>query len=140
METDKKGIPCNVRPVAYASKSLTEARRRYANIEHELLAVLFSVEYFKHFVYARKVTVITDHKPLIAIFKKCICDMAPRLVQMMLRLSDYNISMLHKAGKEMFLSDALSRLRSHNVNKGTTLPNIAVTVHEIYAHVSLSQQ
>ena len=65
--------------------------------------------------------------------------MAPRLARMMLHLSDYNISVLHKAGKEMFLSDALSRLRTHSVNKGTTLPNIDVTVHEIYTHVSLSQ-
>ena len=39
----------------------------------------------------------------------------------------------------MFLSDALSRLRTHDVNKGTTLPNIDVTIHEIDTHVSLSQ-
>ena len=79
VESDKNGIPCNLRPVAYASKSLTEAELRYANIEHELLAVLFSVEHFKHFVYARDVTIITDHKPLLAVFKKCIHNMAPRL-------------------------------------------------------------
>ena len=139
VESDKNGIPCNLRPVAYASKSLTEAERQYANIERELLAVLFSVEHFKHFVYARDVTIITDHKPLLAVFKKCIHNMAPRLARMMLRLSDYNITMLYKAGKEMFLSDALSRLRTHDVNKGTTLPNIDVTIHEIDTHVSLSQ-
>ena len=139
VESDRNGIPCNLRPVAYASKSLTEAERRYANIERELLAVLFSVEHFKHFVYARDVTIITDHKPLLAVFKKCIHNMAPRLARMMLRLSDYNITMLYKAGKEMFLSDALSRLRTHDVNKGTTLPNIDVTIHEIDTHVSLSQ-
>ena len=63
----KNGIPCNLRPVAHASKSLTKAECRYANIEHESLAVLFSVEHFKHFVYARKVTIVTDHKPLLAV-------------------------------------------------------------------------
>ena len=139
VESDKNGIPCNLRPVAYASKSLTEAECRYANIERELLAVLFSVEHLKHFVYARDVTIISDHKPLLAVFKKCIHNMAPRLARMMLRLSDYNITMLYKAGKEMFLSDALSRLRTHDVNKGTTLPNIDVTIHEIDTNVSLSQ-
>ena len=65
--------------------------------------------------------------------------MAPRLARMMLHLSDYNITMLYKAGKEMFLSDALSRLRTHDVNKRTTLPNIDVMIHEIDTHVSLSQ-
>ena len=139
VESDKNGIPCNLRPVAYASKSLTEAECRYANIERELLAVLFSVEHFKHFVYARDVTIITDHKPLLAVFKKCIHNMAPQLARMMLCLNDYNITMLYKAGKEMFLSDALSRLRTHDVNKGTTLPNIDVMIHEIDTHVSLSQ-
>ena len=64
--------------------------------------------------------------------------MAPRLTRMMLRLSDYNLSMLHKAGKLMFLSDALSRLRTHDSNKGTTVPNIDVTIHEIDTSVSLS--
>ena len=56
----------------------------------------------------------------------------------MLRLSDYNITMLYKAGKEMFLSDALSRLRTHDVNKETTLPNIDVMIHEIDTNFSLS--
>ena len=69
VESDKNGIPCNLRPVPYDSKSLTEAKHRCTNIEHELLAVLFSVEHFKHFVYARDVTIITDHKPLLAVFR-----------------------------------------------------------------------
>ena len=79
VESDKNSIPCNLKPVACASKSLTKAEHRYANIEHELLVVLFSVEHFKHFVYAREVTIITDHKPLLAVFKKCIHNMALRL-------------------------------------------------------------
>ena len=139
VEYSNDGIPCNLRPVVYASKSLTEAEQRYANIERELLAVLLSIEHFRHFVYAQNVTIITDHKPLLAIFQKCIHNMAPRLARMMLRLSCYNISMLHKAGKLMFLSDALSRLRTHDSNKGTTIPHIDVTIHEIETHVSLSQ-
>ena len=39
----------------------------------------------------------------------------------------------------MFLSDGLSRLRTHDVNEGTTLPNIDVTIHEIDTNVSPSQ-
>ena len=77
VEYDRNGIPCNLRPVAYASKSLTEAEQRYANIERELLAVLFSIEHFRHFVYVWNVTIITDHKPLVAIFQKCIHNMGP---------------------------------------------------------------
>ena len=37
------------------------------------------------------------------------------------------------------VTDALSRLRTHDVNKETTLPNIDVTIHEIDTHVTFSQ-
>ena len=40
------GIPSNLWPVAYASKSLSEAEQNYANIERELLGVVFSLETF----------------------------------------------------------------------------------------------
>ena len=38
-------------PVAYASRSLTEAESRYAQIEKELLAVQFSLERFNQYTY-----------------------------------------------------------------------------------------
>ncbi|XP_046560092.1 uncharacterized protein K02A2.6-like [Haliotis rubra] len=57
------------RPVAYASHSLTDAERRYAQIEKELLAVVFGLQKFHHYTYGRHVSVITDHKPLVAIYQ-----------------------------------------------------------------------
>ena len=64
----------NLRPVAYASKSLSETEQRYANIEREMLAVVFGLERFHHYTYGRKVRVISDHKPLASILKKSISD------------------------------------------------------------------
>ena len=55
------------RPVAYASRSLTDAESRYAQIEEELLAVHFSLERFHQYIYGKKVTIESDHKPLEAI-------------------------------------------------------------------------
>ena len=57
-------------PIAYGSKMLTEAETRYANIERELLGVVGALEKFHYFTFGRPVTVLTDHKPLIAISKK----------------------------------------------------------------------
>ena len=58
------GIPTNLRPVAYASKGLSEAEQNYTNIERELLGGVFSLETFKCFTSGRKTNIITDHKPL----------------------------------------------------------------------------
>ena len=58
------------RPVCYASRSLTSAEKKYAQIEKELLAIAYGCTKFHQYVYAKKVNVETDHKPLEALFKK----------------------------------------------------------------------
>ena len=80
----KDGIPTNLRPVAYASKSLYEAEQNYASIEHELLGAVFAIETFKHFTYGRLTNIITDHKPLTSLFTKCLANTSPRLSHMLL--------------------------------------------------------
>ena len=52
------------KPMAFASKSLSECEKRYANIEREMLAVVFGCEHFHTYVYGTRFTVESDHKPL----------------------------------------------------------------------------
>ena len=66
-------------PVAFASKSLSETEQRYANIERELLAVLFTCKRFKTYVLGRDFTVESDHKPLEMIALKNLVAAPPRL-------------------------------------------------------------
>ena len=49
------------KPVAFASKALTDTETRYAQIEKELLTIDFSVEKFDQFTLARTVHVQSDH-------------------------------------------------------------------------------
>ena len=51
-------------PIAFASKSLSDAESRYSNIEREMLSILFRLERFHYFTYGRPVIVHSDHKPL----------------------------------------------------------------------------
>ena len=112
------GIPSNLQPVTYASKSLSEAEQDYANIERELLGVVFSLETFKHFTSGRQTNIITGHKPLTFLFSKCLANTSPQLARMMLHISDYDANVLYQKGSEMFLSDALSHLSSRNTRQG----------------------
>ena len=74
-------------PVAYAGKSMSKSQINYAQIEKELLAIVFGFERFHFCLYGRdNIIVETDHKPLEAIFKKPLSSAPLRLQKMLLRL------------------------------------------------------
>ncbi|XP_045104351.1 uncharacterized protein LOC123499883 [Portunus trituberculatus] len=98
------------RPVCYASKSLTDTEQRYANIEREMLAVVFGCERFRTYLYGRSFTVITDHKPLEMVTRKPLNSTPARLQRMLLRLMEYDVTVQYRPGRMMLASDALSRL------------------------------
>lgn len=97
------------RPIAFASRTLTECETRYAQIEKELLAVVFGLEHFHYYVYGRQVYVESDHKPLESIMQKPLSAAPPRLQRMLLRTMKYDVSLSYKPGKEMHIPDTLSR-------------------------------
>ena len=48
-------------PLSFASRALTDTETRYAQIEKETLAVVWSLEKFNQYTYDRKVNVVSDH-------------------------------------------------------------------------------
>ena len=66
-------------PVAFASKSLSDTEKRYANIERELLSVVFTYECFWTYLLSTEFTVEGDHKPLEMIALKNLVAASPRL-------------------------------------------------------------
>ena len=88
-------------PVAYASRSLTDAEYRYAQIEKELSAVLFSLERFNQYTYGKKVHVESDHKPLEVIVKKPLATAPPRLQRILLRMQKYDYTLEYKPDDNM---------------------------------------
>ena len=82
------------RPVAYASRALSQTEQRYSQIEKEMLAVVFACKKFHDYIYGKHVIIETDHQPLVTIMKKGI-DKAPKRLQdmiMVLRKYDFELN------------------------------------------------
>ena len=104
--------PAGERPIAYASRTLTAAERAYAQIDREALAIIYAVRKFHQYLYGRKFTLRTDHKPLTYIFgnKTGIPVMAAsRLQRWAILLSGYSYEIEYVASAKN-CADALSRL------------------------------
>lgn len=109
-DTGLGAVPMQMgKPVAFASRALTQTEGRYAQIEKEFLAMGFSMEKFHQYTYGRKVTVQSDHKQLETIVRKPLLSAPKRLQAMMLRIQKYDVDVTYVPGKDMLLTDTLSR-------------------------------
>lgn len=67
-DASKDGLGCVLmqggQPVAYASRTLSHSEQRWAQIEKELLAIVFACERFHYYVYGREFLVESDHQRL----------------------------------------------------------------------------
>ena len=51
-----------------------------------------------------KNSTITDHKPLVTIFKKDITTLSQRLQQIVLRIDQYRVRIIYKPGPDLFIA------------------------------------
>lgn len=97
------------RPIAYFSKKLSSTQRRYSATERECLAVLLSIENFKHFVEGSQFVVQTDAMSLTFLRNMSIESKSPRIARWALKLSKYDLLLQYRKGSENIPADALSR-------------------------------
>ena len=116
-------------PVRFFSKALTETESNYANIEREMLAIVFACEKAHNYVFGRDVTIHTDHKPLQSIFNKAISQAPARLQRMLLRVSQYNLTVKYVGANKVLVADTLSRLIDTKQPK--EIPGLDVTIAQV---------
>ena len=58
------------KPIAFASRFLNFCQERYSVIGLELLGVVWSIEFFKKYLYGKTFTVITDRRALLSTMKE----------------------------------------------------------------------
>ena len=101
------------KPIAYTSRTLNPAEKRYSQLDKEALAIVSGVKKFHKYVYGRHFTIESDNKPLAYLFSesKGVPQMVSARVQRWaLTLAAYDYSIRYKAGKTLCDADALSRL------------------------------
>ena len=98
-----------LRVIAYASRTLSEAERRYPAHKLEFLALKWAVtEKFADYLRGAYFTVRTDNNPLTYILTSAKLDACGQ--RWVAELSNYNFDILYKPGKENTDADALSRI------------------------------
>ena len=112
-------------PVAYCSQTLNQAKRGYNVYDKELLAVLCTLQHWRHYLVDTKHQVVmhTDHEALLG-FKEPK-NINRRLARYVEVLADYDLTLKHKPGKENKIADALSQQPDYNTgendNKGVVV-------------------
>ena len=94
--------------IAYSSKHLNDRQAKWSTTEKEALAIIHAIEVFKPYLYGRKFTVYTDHKPLEWLMSKV--EPSGRLARWALKIQEYDIVIGYRTGKSNQNADSLSRI------------------------------
>ena len=96
------------KPIGFWSRSLNPAEKNYSASERECLAVVWALQTLRPYLIYEHTTVHTDHRALHWLMN--ISEPSGRLTRWRLRLSEFDITIQYRKGKDNQQADALSRL------------------------------
>ena len=105
----------NLRPIAYASRSLTPAKKNYHTTDLECLVIIWSIWHFHKYLINRPFKIFTNHSALKSLQK--ITELTKRRARWIMELWQYNFIIKHRSEKKNQNADALSRLISEQYIK-----------------------
>ena len=91
-------------PLAFFSRKLSVAERNYSVFDKELLSIFAATQKFRRFIEGCYCVVFTDHKPIVASFRKTT-DHSPRQSQQISILSEFIDNIVHIAGDSNVVAD-----------------------------------
>ena len=96
-------------PVSFFSKKLTQEQQSYSTYDRELIAAFLSVRQFKTLIDGHRVTLFSDHKPLVSAFYSKNSSHSDRQRRHLSFLSEYISDMQYVRGQNNIVDDFFSR-------------------------------
>ncbi|UYV72974.1 hypothetical protein LAZ67_10001349 [Cordylochernes scorpioides] len=100
----------NFQPIAFFSRNLDAAQRKYSAYDRELLAVYLAIKHFRHLLEGRQFPVYTDHKPLTYALQQNLDKASPRQCRHLDFIGQFTTDIRHIADCENVPADFLSRV------------------------------
>ncbi|KAJ3680971.1 hypothetical protein LUZ60_015460 [Juncus effusus] len=124
------------RVIAYASRQLKTYERNYPTHDLELVAVVFALKIWRHYLYGEKCKIFTDHKSLKYIFDQR--DLNLRQRRWLEVLCDFDMSIQYHPGLANVVADALSRKNHGNAAALLTCqPQILMDLRQLNIYVQV---
>ena len=112
-------------PLAFFSKQLRDAERKYSAFDRELLALYLSIRHFRYMLEGRNFSVFTDHKPLVDAMFKMSDPWSARQQRQLSFISEFTTDIQHISGKDHVVADCLSRASINNSTLGVDYAEMA---------------
>ena len=124
--------------ITYASKRLPKAARHYSITELEMCRLAINIASFAHLLKRADFNAIADHLALTHIIKSKAESTTTRIKRLLEILISYSSNLYYIKGKDMILSNFLSRQKHHNSNPHEMIPilfNMQSILHSKYYNI-----
>ena len=110
------------RLIAYASKRMPEAAKNYSITELEMCGLAMNIATFSHLLKKVDFDAIVDHLAITHIMRSKAEPATTRIKRLLELLSPYSFNLYYIKGKDMVLSNFLSRQKTDDSNPHELIP------------------
>ena len=124
--------------IAYSSKRLPKTAKHYSITELEMCGLAINIASFAHLLKRVDFDAIVHHLALMHIIKSKVELTTNRIKRLLEILSSYSFNLYYRKGKDMILSDFLSRPKHDDSNPHEIIPisfNMQNILHSNYYNI-----
>ena len=121
--------------IAYVSKGMPEAAKNYSITELEMCGLAINIMSFAQFLKKVDFDAVVDHLAITHIMKSKVEPATTRIKRLLELLSSYSFNLCYIKGKDMILSDILSRQKVDDSKPHAIIPisfNMTAVLQENY--------